>query len=680
MNHITLHPILDGYLLFAIGGFICLLMLASVFKSIRGMWFRFLGALLILASLFNPQIITKSTTSLKDIALVLVDKSSSQSLEDRQLQIQQALTSLQKETETFKDLEVRYIDILPDGKEDTLGTRALSHLRRALLGLDLERYAGAILITDGQVHDLENFEELPGPLHVLISGEKDDVDRRIEIIDAPQYGLVGETLTIKFRILDNGKPSTKAHVKLIKSDNRFQVIPLDEENIQSVTFIPDHAGLSVLVLESDLLADEINTANNRVAISINGVRDRLRVLLISGQPHQGQRTWRNILRSDGAVDLVHFTILRPSEKEDFTPLNELSLIAFPVRELFEEKLNDFDLIIFDRYYKRNVLNPAYFKNINDYVQKGGGLLISAGPDFAGPLSLAHTELADIMPATPTGRLFQDRAFHLLRSSAGLRHPITAHLEGAEKDWGPWMRLVDVQKNRGETLLEDDQNRPVLMIDRIAKGRIALLLSDHLWLWARGFEGGGPHDSLVRHLAHWLMKEPDLEEEKLSLHTLENNQLEIQRQTLANETTPVHLILPDGSEKDIALTKAESGLWSARMDAPIPGIYRANDASLTALITVGTLNPVEFNDPRASSEILEKVIDKIGGSIHWISDGIPSVRRIPSHGQTHSRNWIGLKQNQAEAVLGIKNTTLFPAWLLFICGLGFWALAWWRESR
>lgn len=680
MSHITLHPFLPLPILFLMGGIICTLMIWSLFKLPQGMWFRFFGAMLILGSLFNPQIISNHTRPLKDIAIILIDKSSSQSLGQRAEQIDKARSILQKETAHFQDLDLRYVKISPDGKEDKLGTRALSHLRRALSGIDLERYAGSVLITDGQIHDIDDDIDIPGPFHVLLSGRKDDVDRRLEVINAPRYALVGEPITIRFRILDNGHPSIKSGVRLIKPDGSVQEIPINGKDIQEISFTPDHAGQNVLVLESDLLENEISTSNNRVALSINGVRDRLRVLLVSGQPHQGQRTWRNILRSDAAVDLVHFTILRPSEKEDFTPLNELSLISFPVRELFEEKINDFDLVIFDRYYNRNVLSQNYFNNIKKYVRNGGALLVSAGPDFSGPLSLANTHLGDILPAFPTGQVFQGRAYPIIRAQTGLRHPITAKLEGSETDWGRWIRLVEAKAHSGKTILKNDHGKPILVVDRVEKGRIALLLSDHIWLWARGFEGGGPHNSLVRHLVHWLMKEPDLEEEKLSLHVLDNAQLEIRRQTLSDEIAPVQLTLPDGSSQPVTFKKAKHGLSIAHVPASTPGIYRADDGVLNALTTVGSLNPKEFQDPRASAQPLQNFVNEIGGTIHWIQDGFPPIRRVSPKANLSLKKIIGLKQNHAEAVIGIKQTTLLPPWLLFILGLGLFGIAWWRESR
>ncbi len=680
MNSLVFSPILPLPILLILGGLVVGLTFWSILRSSRGVWFRFLAGLILLASLLNPQANHKDTRTLKDIALILVDQSSSQTLTDRQTQIEKATAYLKKETDLYPDLDVRTLVIRPDGREDTLGTRVVSQLKQALSTIDPKRYAGAVLISDGQIHDVKEFDAIPGPLHLLLSGSKKDIDRRIEVVDAPRYGLVGEPLKIRVRVHENGAPAKNIPVRLIRPDGSRLIFPSSEKEVQEITFTPEHAGPSVLIVETNLLDGEINTSNNKTALNINGVRDRLQVLLVSGMPHQGQRTWRNILRSDPSVDLVHFTILRPSEKEDFTPLNELSLIAFPVRELFEDKLNDFDLIIFDRYYKHNVLSEHYFENITEYVRKGGAILVSAGPDFTGPRSLSKTRLNSVLPVRSTGTILENEPYRLKRSDIGKRHPITARLGNEENSWGRWFRLIETAGHDGKAILERDKNNPVLIVNRVKEGRMAMLLSDQIWLWARGFDGGGPHGILVRNLVHWLMKEPDLEEEKLSLHPLSDGKLEIRRQTLSAKENNVSLKRPDGSLETITLSRKENGLLSFTTEAKEPGIYRAEAGKHNAVITIGRLNPKEFEDPRASSVPLSGMIAQIGGSTHWIEDGLPRIKRTSSKAKTAGSGWINLAKNRAEAVVGVKSVSLLPGWLVFLAVVGLIAMGWWRESR
>ena len=256
------------------------------------------------------------------------------------------------------------------------------------------------------------------------------------------------------------------------------------------------------------------------------------MLLVSGEPHAGERTWRNLLKSDAAVDLVHFTILRPPEKQDGTPINQLSLIAFPTRELFSEKLEEFDLIIFDRYHRRVVLPLLYLDNVAQYVENGGAVLVAAGQRYASPTSLYRTPLSHVLPAAPTGRLIE-QPYRPAITKTGERHPVTRGLRqntSGPPKWGRWFRLIETETPSGDVLMHGPENKPLLILNRLEKGRVALLLSDHAWLWARGYEGGGPYTVLLRRLAHWLMKEPDLEEDVLRA-TGQEGALKIERRSM-----------------------------------------------------------------------------------------------------------------------------------------------------
>jgi len=680
MTQIILDPLLPPFALIALGVMLLGMTLWSVLKGSRTVWLRLAAGALILASLANPQVTRQDSHTQKDIALVLIDQSGSQSLGGRTRQTQQAVERLKAEAAHHADLELRFIDLPADAREDTAGTRVFQHLKQVLAGIAPDRYAGAVLISDGQIHDVEDAQGLPGPFHLLLSGSKNDHDRRIDIVNAPRYAIVGKPVMLRLRVLDNGQVNESAPLYLRLQDGTRQKFTPGEDGIQETVYIADHAGSHVLLAETPTLEGELSPTNNKIALNINGVRDRLRVLLVSGQPHQGQRTWRNILRSDPSVDLVHFTILRPSEKEDYTPLNELSLIAFPVRELFEEKLDDFDLIIFDRYYQHNVLNDGYFNNIVQYVRKGGALLVSTGPDFIGTRSLINTPLRNILPIEPSGIIQDNAPFRIQKSNLGQRHPVTTRLDRPEKSWGRWMRLIETRRNTGQTLLQSDHGEPILVVEREQKGRIAMLLSDHVWLWARGFDGGGPHGALVRNLVHWLMKEPELEENSLRLSQQNENTLMIHRQSLSNDNPPVTLTHPDGRQQSIKLTKDGNGEFSAPVTAPAMGIYEARDTTHRTTLIKGSLNPKELEDPRASADVLTPFIEEHDGSIHWLEDGIPLLKRVTEKSSKGGKDWIGLPRRQHEKVIGIKHSPLLPIWLVFISASLLWGLAWWRESR
>ena len=305
--------------------------------------------------------------------------------------------------------------------------------------------------------------------------------------------------------------------------------------------------------------DELTIENNRAVLSVNGVRDRLRVLLVSGEPHPGERTWRNLLKSDPSVDLVHFTILRPPEKQDGTPINELSLISFPTRELFEVKLKEFDLVIFDRYRRRGVLPPVYLQNIVEYVRDGGALLEAVGPSYAGPFSIYRTPLEKLLLGAPTGKLI-DKPFRPQVTDLGQRHPVTANLPGTRGEeaptWGRWLRQIDIELARGNVLMSGADTKPLLVLDRFHEGRVAQFNSDHIWLWARGFEGGGPQAELLRRLAHWLMKEPELEEDDLRA-SFDGQNLKIEHRSLEmKDKVEIELTDPVGETRKLQLGESK----------------------------------------------------------------------------------------------------------------------------
>ena len=478
------------------------------------------GARLLVLALANPSLTREDREPLTSVLVVVVDKSPSQDFGDRAQQTEAARAALQERLARIAGLEVRFVEAgQADGETD--GTRLFAALRAALADVPPDRVAGAILITDGRVHDVPAEVQALGfdaPVHALITGQPNERDRRVVLVAAPRFGIVGQSQTIQFRVEDHGARPTPAQVTVRRDGETIENRTVTPGSTVRVQIPIPHAGPNIVEIEASPIEDELTTVNNRAVVSIDGVRDKLRVLLVSGEPHAGERTWRNLLKSDASVDLVHFTILRPPEKQDGTPINELSLIAFPTRELFQQKINEFQLIIFDRYARQGVLPIIYFDNIARYVRDGGAVLVAAGPDYASPTSIWRTPLENILPAEPSGHI-TEQPFHARLSDLGKRHPVTRGLDGAQADppqWSRWFRLVDTREAKGMPLMQGPDNKPLLVLSREGEGRVALLLSDHIWLWARGYEGGGPHLDLLRRLSHWLMKQPDLEEEALRL--------------------------------------------------------------------------------------------------------------------------------------------------------------------
>ena len=687
---IVFSPLLPLPLVAAIGLLLFGLLVFGLTRRMPGMLWRgiVLGALVL--ALLNPSLVEEQRESLPDLALVLIDRSPSQIVGERREQTDRTVAALAERLSRLGNLEVRVAEVGPGapGASDALpgsGTRLFGAIRNALADVHRESISGVIMVTDGAVHDVpESIARagLAAPVHVLVSGHRGEADRRLEVIEAPRYGVVDKPLSIVFRVHDSESPAAPVRITVTTPDGReiHHVVAVGER--QEVRVVLDHAGLSVVHLDVEAGANEITTINNHAVLPINGVRENLKVLLVSGEAHTGERIWRNTLKSDPSVELIHFTILRPPEKQDATPIRELALIAFPVRELFESRLSDFDLVIFDRYRKRGVIPEAHLLNIADYVVGGGAMMVAAGPDFSTPLGLHSTVLGELMPAVPTGEVHVE-PFHVGATPAGLRHPITAELAGIAADvppWGRWFRHVDATAVSGDTLLDGVGDAPLLVVGRAGNGRVAELLSDHIWLWSRGFEGGGPSTELLRRIVHWLMKEPDLEENALTA-TATNDRITVIRRSMEDGVRDVTITSPSGEARTLTLEPLSPGRAEADITAGEAGLFHIVDGGLETWVSVGSHNPLEWRDPRATAEILQPLVDEAGGRLSWIAhDPLPTVRRVTAGRDVSGPGWIGLLDHDRYIVRSIDVLALVPPWLLlmlFVAGL---AAAWRAEGR
>jgi len=684
---ISFSPLVPAYMVWTAVAVAFALSLLLVFARTRAALVRAIALALFVLALANPSITREDREPLSSVAAVVIDKSPSQEFGDRLQQTQAARAALAERLGHIPGLEVRFVEAgQADGETD--GTRLFTALSSALSDVPQERVAGAILITDGRVHDVPGEVAALGftaPVHGLITGHKNERDRRVVLVTAPRFGIVGQTQTITFRVEDQGAPRGPAQVAVRRDGELIESRNVRVGAAVNVAVPIPHAGPNIVEIEASPLEGELTAVNNRAVVSIDGVRDKLRVLLVSGEPHAGERTWRNLLKSDASVDLVHFTILRPPEKQDGTPINELSLIAFPTRELFQQKINEFQLIIFDRYARQGVLPVIYFDNIARYVRQGGAVLVAAGPDYASPTSIWRTPLDVILPAEPNGRT-TDGAFHARLTELGKRHPVTRGLEGAEQDpphWSRWFRLVDSRAAKGTTVMQGPENKPLLLLSREGEGRVALLLSDHIWLWARGYEGGGPHLDLLRRLSHWLMKQPDLEEEALRL-LVRGRDLTVQRQTMSDGVSDVTLTSPSGKTRTVTLSAAEPGVWRATIEANELGLWRASDGTLTALANVGPANPREFTEVTSTTEVLAPLANATGGGVVRLEAAsgvhLPRIVGVRSSDTYHGEDWLGLRTREASVVRGIGVLPVFAGLIGLLLLVGALAATWMREGR
>lgn len=662
----------------------------ALWRGLRGWAWRGLAGLAAVLALAGPALEAGSRAGLSDIVILLDDRSASQGLPERAAQTDAAIEAMSRQIAALPGTELRRVTV---GDDDD-GTLLATELARAVAAEPEARLAGVIAVTDGRLHDPAMLPAtLPAPVHVLLTGRPQDWDRRLVIEEAPAFGLIDQEVAIRLRVEDQGAVpmgartgSVTLRLSVDGEPDQTAVVPLD--TAISLPVLLKHAGQNVVQISFDGPGgDELTDRNNSTAITINGVRDRLRVLLVSGEPHAGERTWRNLLKSDAAVDLIHFTILRPPDKSDGVPVNELSLIAFPTRDLFMERIEDFDLIIFDRYSVQGILPPDYYFNIARYVENGGAILVSAGPEMAGVESLYLSPLGQILPARPTGQVLEE-PFQPRLTDEGRRHPVTAALPGGEGDdptWGRWLRMATVIPDpQAQVAMTGIDDQPLLILDRVGEGRVALLTSDQVWLWGRGFEGGGPQLELLRRIAHWSMKEPELEEEALLADVRDGLNIRFTRRTMADSAGPLVVTRPDGGTEEVALAPAGPGRFVADWTAPGQGLYRLVDGDISRVLALGPAAPREFEQTVADPALLAPLLRETGGGMVRLSEGIPDLRTVApgrkAYGSAALGDWIAVTPREAATVTGLQRRPLLPgwAWLALIAGL---ILAGWlREGR
>lgn len=664
----------------------------------RALLFIIFGILLL-----NPVIIREVRQGLPDKLVIVLDESPSEKIGNRNDVAEKALAYLQQKLKAVPNVQPIVIRAGQDPVSlKNQNTSLFAVLRDNLADIPPGQVAGTVLITDGEVHDVPSdigpWQKL-APFDVILTGKKNEFDRKVSIVEAPKYGLLSQDITIKVKVKDTGKPTDNGAPIILdvkqdgKQVSQRTVTPGKE---QAFVFKLGHPGQNVFEFSVPVLQGELTGMNNTAAVIVNGVRDRLKVLLVSGRPHIGERAWRDLLKSDPAIDLVHFTILRSPNSFDNTPQNQLALIAFPVNELFDTKIKDFDLIIFDKYAQYGLMLPQYFTNIANYVKGGGAFLMAMGSDRP-EQALFDTAVGDILPVTPKppeDSILQG-AFVPQLTELGKTHPVTGDLQtNSSKPWGGWFTQTDVNQTRGQTLMTGKDGKPLLILDKVGDGRVAVLTSDNIWMWAKGLDasrppnesgasapgGGGPYTELLRHVAHWLMKEPELEEDYIKAE-VHGDSITVSEHNLTEEPKSVTLTRPDGKDETIQLTTPDKGWVSAKVSAEQNGIYRFSNGTKTAFAIIGTAVSEEFSDVHTTPDKLKPLVDKTGGTILWFSENPQFALKSVSANSSHfgGSDWIGLKENNAYTVKNVKSSDLIPNWLFLLVVFGGLIFTWRRES-
>lgn len=682
---------LAPYLPYAVscGLFVLALIIAAAafFKKAPDFYPRAGVFLLLALLLLHPEWLREERKPLPGKLLVVMDQSPSQALDNRSARAEEVLERLKIMAQTMGNLDPVVIRAGLDPvslKEQN--TSLFSVLKSQMISLPQAQVAGTVLVTDGQVHDvpetLKGIDRL-GPFHAVLTGRKDEYDRKVTVVHAPKYGLLSEEISIDIKVEDVGKkrPSDLVALTVKQDGDVMATLSVKTGEVKNFSFALPHPGQNVFEFSVEKQEGELTHANNAAAVIVNGVRDRLRVLLVSGLPHMGERAWRDLLKSDPAIDLVHFTILRSPQVFDPTPVSEMALIAFPVEELFERKIREFDLIIFDKYVQYGLLPAKYFENIASYVQGGGAFLAALGSSDRLERSLFETAAGALLPVLPAGgeKDVLQGSFIPRLTDKGERHPVTGDLPRQTKTWAPWYTQADTVLRQGQVLMSGAGEKPLLILDTAGEGRVAVLTSDNIWLWAKGIDAGGPYTPLLRNVAHWLMKEPELEEDYIKAEARGNVITVAQRSLLPS--TEITMLTPDGKETPLRLDTKDRSWVTAKVIADLNGIYKFSNGKKSAFVVVGASASEEQSEVQATEEKLRPLLDQSGGGIVWYAeDQNFKLRGMPAESERFSgRGWLGVKENVSFSVMRVRSQEIISNHLFLLIISSFLVLVWWREG-
>lgn len=657
--HVVFAPLADWQALAGLGIVCAAAVIAALAARARGAGLRACGFLVLFGILLGPLLQRETRRALPDVAVVAVDRSQSMAIGNRTAMAAASLHDLQAQAAKIPGLELRVVDV-PAAASG--GTDLFTALNRVLADVPAAQLAGMVTLTDGEISNPPAQLPFGAPMTALITAKSDEIDRELRLVSAPSYGLTGKTVNVSLEVLDHGvdDAGTAADVTVTEDGAAVWTGPVAVGTPMILAIPVAHAGPAVVAAAVAKLAGEVSAINDEVAFTLNGVARKLEVVLISGNPNESERSWRLLLKSDPAVELVHFTILRTPDETLDAPQEDVALVPFPVQQLFETDISKFDLIILDQFDTSGLLPPQYLGNIDSYVENGGALLVQVGPEFETADSLALTPLSPVLPATPSPPGTVTQKFTPEVTALGARDPVTAPFAG--QTLAPWERFEAAAPKTGDVLMTGTTDHwPLLILANEEAGRVAMLLSDQFWLWTRGGTHDGPAVPLLRRVVHWLLREPALEAESLNAQ-IADGRLTLRRQTLqAANPGDAMVTAPDGTTRTLALQPLGAGGYGGSMQAAAPGVYKVTEGAMTTYAALGESNSEEFQDLAATGAKLKPV-----ANIVWL-------------GQTPHPDLLGmLQRRQATQVTGTRDIPLLPPLPGMILAVGLLAAAWWRE--
>lgn len=657
----------------------------------RAGW-RILPLALLLLAIYPPQWLVEEKVATPPTVLIIQDLSASQQLNGQAERVKNLAHNLHESLAALGKVQIE--EIIITDTADPAYTNIWQAYNDFTARVPIAQQAGIFLISDGQIHDLpiKITQDLP-PWHVLLTGKTEGIDEHLQVIHAPPYALENEPYTITVK-------ATQQTGMLEKSQSRMRIplnITLPDGQIQTFTLMPDKeekitlnlhtTGMQSLVLSIPTAANDPVSFNNHAIIETTVQRTQLNILLLSGSPSLNTRLWRDALKREPQVNLVHFIILRDAVHGANEDPKTLSLIPLPLDTLFDQKLPEFDLVVLDNFAATPNFLPRYEKALVDYVKNGGGLLIVDGNESIGEKSLNNGVLADIWPSKPTN-VWLKQAFQPQPTALGLSHSLTARL-----DWPPISHAPSAWHGQASIVANDDtyiwlkgvENAPLLIGQETWDGRVAELASNELWRWARANdEKGGPWFSLLQNLVAWLTHDPQMDNTQIQMAEIVHGNAPMLDITIASQNNAkIDAVWQSPAMKyaqHLPLQSSAPHRWHAMMPLNQAGLYTVQTKKKYAAYLYAPGESPERDQLMATADIIKPVIQKTGGSIQIAPAHMPALRWIPIGQHFSGVGWWGLRPGQASQVVGLYTKPLIPQWLLMFLIIAALALAWWREGR
>jgi uncharacterized membrane protein len=662
---------------------------------------RTLSALLALFLLAEPAVELLQTARVRNRFAILVDGSRSMAfptepdgpsrsdaaaafLRDHRRELERLAERVDLEWFAFGD------EVTPaDGAEATRGiapragrTDLLGALQATASGAggSARKLAGALVVSDGadnaRLSDglgpdaRAEVRALGIPINAVAVGRAAPRDLAIERLAVDEFAFVRNTVTVEATLRARGFADEAVRVVLrregaVVASSTVRLERGKDRYTVPLSFAPDATGTFVFTVAAPVLPGEAVTENNSRSFVLRVIRDRVRVLLVAGRPSWDVRFLRGLLKQDPNVDLVSFFILR-SNADDPGPQQDLSLIPFPVQEIFGEQLRTFDAVLFVNFAYapyRGLEIERFLPNVREYVRNGGALAMVGGEQSFGNGRYGETPLGDVLPVAPIdGSSMAEGDARPRLTQEGRRHPVTSLAPGDAQNEAAWSVLPPVTvvnltralpaAQGAAVLLEapsvsvGGQPAPLVAVRQIGAGRTLAITTDASWRW--GFlsaESGQGNRAYLRFWSsalRWLVRDPGLAP------------LQVEPDSPAVEPgAPVGLSLSvrgpdwgpgagrrvtaqliDEAGRPVAQGQAVAGTdGTARIELvpPGPGAYKvvakgegASDAA-TAAVAVRGAGP-EDADAAPRPELLSAIAEASGGAFEAIpGGGFPDLR-------------------------------------------------------